>query len=79
MCVPYTGSQAWTSSLGYKTLDEWRPWTSNDQVAGYLQGYDHNLTFLTIKVIISVNNLLLKNGIICLRLIIVLILSLFIK
>ncbi|KAH9734386.1 serine carboxypeptidase-like 20 [Citrus sinensis] len=49
MCVPYTGSQAWTSSLGYKTLDEWRPWTSNDQVAGYLQGYDHNLTFLTIK------------------------------
>lgn len=49
MCVPYTGSQAWTSSLGYKTLDEWRPWTSNDQVAGYLQGYDHNLTFLTVK------------------------------
>lgn len=61
MCVPYTGSQAWTSSLGYKTLDEWRPWTSNDQVAGYLQGYDHNLTFLTIKVIISINIFLLKN------------------
>ncbi|GLT70900.1 hypothetical protein SLA2020_429520 [Shorea laevis] len=49
MCVPYTGSEAWTKSLGYKILDEWRPWTSNGQIAGYTQGYDHNLTFLTIK------------------------------
>lgn len=50
MCVPYTGSQAWTRSVGYKIVDEWRPWfSSNDQVAGYLQGYDHQLTFLTIK------------------------------
>ncbi|PON55216.1 Serine carboxypeptidase-like [Trema orientale] len=49
MCVPYTGSQAWTRSLGYKILDEWRPWISNTQIAGYLQGYDHNFTFLTIK------------------------------
>ncbi|KAL4035232.1 hypothetical protein IC575_003913 [Cucumis melo] len=50
MCVPYTGSQAWTSSVGYKIVDEWRPWFTNSQVAGYLQGYQHNLTFLTIKV-----------------------------
>ncbi|XP_022149961.1 serine carboxypeptidase 1-like isoform X2 [Momordica charantia] len=49
MCVPYTGSQAWTSSLGYKIVDEWRPWLSNAQVAGYLQGYEYNLTFITIK------------------------------
>ncbi|XP_050937629.1 serine carboxypeptidase-like 20 isoform X5 [Cucumis melo] len=49
MCVPYTGSQAWTSSVGYKIVDEWRPWFTNSQVAGYLQGYQHNLTFLTIK------------------------------
>ncbi|XAR58787.1 Carboxypeptidase C [Bertholletia excelsa] len=49
MCVPYTGSEAWTRSLGYKIVDEWRPWTSNGQVAGYTQGYDYNLTFLTIK------------------------------
>ncbi|XP_038879948.1 serine carboxypeptidase-like 20 isoform X2 [Benincasa hispida] len=49
MCVPYTGSQAWTSSLGYKIVDEWRPWFSNSQVSGYLQGYEHNLTFITIK------------------------------
>ncbi|KAJ7950922.1 Carboxypeptidase [Quillaja saponaria] len=50
MCVPYTGSEAWTQSLGYKTVDEWRPWlTYDNQVAGYVQGYDNNLTFLTIK------------------------------
>ncbi|KAJ9169841.1 hypothetical protein P3X46_017990 [Hevea brasiliensis] len=49
MCVPYTGSEAWTRSMGYKIVDEWRPWTSNGQVAGYTQGYENNLTFLTIK------------------------------
>ncbi|KAK6915769.1 Peptidase S10, serine carboxypeptidase [Dillenia turbinata] len=49
MCVPYTGTEAWTASLGYKIIDEWRPWNSNDQVAGYVQGYDKNLSFLTVK------------------------------
>ncbi|XP_024009668.1 serine carboxypeptidase-like 21 isoform X1 [Eutrema salsugineum] len=49
MCVPYTGSEAWTKSMGYKVVDEWRPWMSNDQVAGFTQGYDNNLTFLTVK------------------------------
>ncbi|CAI8608252.1 unnamed protein product [Vicia faba] len=49
MCVPFTGSQAWTRSIGYKIVDEWRPWLSNGQVVGFTQGYDNNLTFLTIK------------------------------
>ncbi|KAL5798283.1 hypothetical protein ACOSQ2_003103 [Xanthoceras sorbifolium] len=49
MCVPYTGSEAWTRSMGYKIIDEWRPWISNGQVAGYIQGYANNLTFLTVK------------------------------
>ncbi|KAK3416060.1 hypothetical protein EUGRSUZ_H01623 [Eucalyptus grandis] len=49
MTVPFTGTQAWTRSLGYKIIDEWRPWMTDDQVAGYLQGYDNNFTFLTIK------------------------------
>ncbi|KAJ8747904.1 hypothetical protein K2173_012794 [Erythroxylum novogranatense] len=49
LCVPYTGSEAWTKSLGYKVSDAWRPWFSAHDVAGYLQGYDNNLTFLTIK------------------------------
>ncbi|KAE8671013.1 Serine carboxypeptidase 1 [Hibiscus syriacus] len=34
MCEPYTGTQAWTKSLGYKTVSPWRSWTSNDQVSG---------------------------------------------
>ncbi|XP_028769706.1 serine carboxypeptidase-like 20 [Neltuma alba] len=49
MCVPFTGSQAWTRSMGYKVVDGWRPWIVNNQVAGYTQGYDKNLTFMTIK------------------------------
>ncbi|XP_022742195.1 serine carboxypeptidase 1-like [Durio zibethinus] len=49
MCVPFTGTQAWTKSLGYKTITPWRSWISNGQVAGYLQAYDHDITFLTIK------------------------------
>ncbi|KAJ4833227.1 Serine carboxypeptidase-like 20 [Turnera subulata] len=49
MCVPFTGSEAWTRSMGYTIVDEWRPWTSNGQVAGFTQGYANNLTFLTIK------------------------------
>ncbi|KAF8015380.1 hypothetical protein BT93_H1015 [Corymbia citriodora subsp. variegata] len=47
--VPFTGTQAWTRSIGYKIIDEWRPWMTDDRVAGYLQGYDNNFTFLTIK------------------------------
>ncbi|XP_021900181.1 serine carboxypeptidase-like 20 [Carica papaya] len=49
MCVPFTGSEAWTKSMGYKIVEEWRPWLVNQQVAGYLEAYDRNLTFLTIK------------------------------
>ncbi|XP_023523659.1 serine carboxypeptidase-like 20 [Cucurbita pepo subsp. pepo] len=37
MCLPFTGSEAWVRSLGYKVIDEWRPWTSNKQVVGYLR------------------------------------------
>ncbi|KAK4770732.1 hypothetical protein SAY87_031264 [Trapa incisa] len=47
--VPFTGTQAWTRSMGYKIIEEWRSWLSNEQVAGFLQAYDKNLTFLTIK------------------------------
>lgn len=35
MAVPFTGSQAWRRSIGYKIVDEWRPWSTNDQVSGY--------------------------------------------
>jgi hypothetical protein len=36
MCVPYTGTEAWTESLGYGVADSWRPWIVNEQVAGYI-------------------------------------------
>ncbi|XP_027183770.1 serine carboxypeptidase-like 20 [Coffea eugenioides] len=49
MCIPFTATEAWTASLGYPVVDQWRPWLSNDQVAGYLVEYAHNLTFLTVK------------------------------
>ncbi|KAF3323736.1 serine carboxypeptidase 1-like protein [Carex littledalei] len=49
LCIPFTGTEAWTRELGYKTIDKWRPWFFNDQVAGYVRGYDHNLTFMTVK------------------------------
>ncbi|OQU78933.1 hypothetical protein SORBI_3008G073700 [Sorghum bicolor] len=49
MCVPYTGSLAWTTSLGYGVIDSWRAWLVNEQVSGYTQGYENDLTFATIK------------------------------
>ncbi|CAL5028221.1 unnamed protein product [Urochloa decumbens] len=49
LCVPFTGTEAWVKSIGYQVVDRWRPWYYGNQVAGYTQGYDHNLTFLTIK------------------------------
>lgn len=49
MCVPYTGTEAWTASLGYAVVDPWRQWIVDEQVAGYTQGYEKGLTFATIK------------------------------
>ncbi|KAF8780672.1 hypothetical protein HU200_001275 [Digitaria exilis] len=49
LCIPFPGTEAWVRSIGYQVIDRWRPWYFGDQVAGYTQGYDHNLTFLTIK------------------------------
>lgn len=39
MCVPFTGSEAWTRAVGYKIVDEWRAWTVNNQVSGYVCFY----------------------------------------
>lgn len=49
MCVPFTGTEAWTRSVGYKIIDPWRPWLINNQIAGFTQGYANNFTFLTVK------------------------------
>ncbi|KAI5069244.1 hypothetical protein GOP47_0015545 [Adiantum capillus-veneris] len=49
MCVPFTGSQAWTRSMGYEVVKDWHPWLTDGQVAGYAIMYGRNLTFITIK------------------------------
>jgi len=48
MCVPHTGSEAWTESLNLPLVDEWRPWLVDNQVGGYVRAYK-GLTFATIK------------------------------
>lgn len=47
-CIFIAGSEKWTSEFGYPITDKWRPWYVGGQVAGYTQGYEHNLTFATI-------------------------------
>ena len=49
-CVPYTDNEDWTSGLGLPVKESWRPWTVDDQVAGYATTYDVNrFTFLTVQ------------------------------
>ncbi|KAL3138597.1 hypothetical protein ABBQ32_006363 [Trebouxia sp. C0010 RCD-2024] len=47
MCVPHTGSEAWTRGLGLKATEPWRPWKVNNQVAGYVQHYE-GLSYATV-------------------------------
>ncbi|XP_065300337.1 lysosomal protective protein-like [Dermacentor albipictus] len=43
------GNQIFVDSLGYEVLSEYKPWKLGDQVAGYYQTYEGNVTFVTIK------------------------------
>lgn len=50
LCVPHTGSEAWTRGLGRSRLATWQPWFVEDhQVAGYVVEYEGNLTYATVK------------------------------
>ncbi|KAL0701631.1 hypothetical protein Bca4012_057753 [Brassica carinata] len=49
MAVPYLGTQAWIRSLNYSIIDDWRPWMTSDQIAGYTRTYANKMTFATIK------------------------------
>ncbi|KAG2483710.1 hypothetical protein HYH03_017428 [Edaphochlamys debaryana] len=50
MAVPHTGSEAWTSELGYPVKSAWAPWfVADGQVAGYRVEYGHGLTYATVK------------------------------
>ena len=37
-CVPYSGTEFWTSNLGFHVSDDWRPWTldGGSRMAGYI-------------------------------------------
>jgi len=49
-CVPYNDNEAWTSGMGYNVKTAWRPWTVQQQVAGYVTVYENNdFSFITVK------------------------------
>ncbi|XP_019439670.1 PREDICTED: serine carboxypeptidase-like 2 [Lupinus angustifolius] len=49
MKVNFVGTQAWIRSLNYSIVDDWRPWYTNGQVAGYTRTYSNQMTFATVK------------------------------
>ncbi|XP_027942676.1 serine carboxypeptidase-like 18 isoform X3 [Vigna unguiculata] len=49
MASPFLGTQEWIRSLNYSIVDDWRPWNSNGQVAGYTRTYSNRMTFTTVK------------------------------
>lgn len=36
MLVSFLSTQAWIRSMNYSIIDDWRPWMTNNQVAGYI-------------------------------------------
>jgi serine carboxypeptidase-like clade 1 len=46
--VPLAGTRKWIKDLNWGVKDAWRPWMTNDQVAGYVIGYN-GLDFATVK------------------------------
>ena len=50
MCVPHTGTEAWTAWLGARLGERqrWAPWEVEGQVAGYAVHY-RGLVFATVK------------------------------
>ena len=51
MCVPHTGSEAWTAWLGGQLGGEergWAPWHVGSQVAGYAVHY-RGLVYATVR------------------------------
>ncbi|KAL4615203.1 hypothetical protein ACB092_07G106900 [Castanea dentata] len=54
MMIPYVGTLAWVNFLNMTTVDGWRPWTVDGQIAGFTEKYvktttGDGLTFATVK------------------------------
>lgn len=45
--IPTLGTRKWISELGWDVTQDWRPWTTNGQISGYLIDYD-NFQFATV-------------------------------
>lgn len=39
LCVPHTGSEAWTRAMGYGVEAEWQPWFVADKQVGRSGGH----------------------------------------
>ena len=48
MCLPFTGTEAWTSSLRLPVHRPWRQWYMDGQVAGFNVRYQ-GLTYVTVR------------------------------
>jgi serine carboxypeptidase-like clade 2 len=48
-CVPTLGTQYWINKLNMAIKTEWKAWHARNQVAGFVQEYDNNFVFLTVK------------------------------
>jgi len=46
--VPFLGTEAWIRSLNYSIVDDWRPWLTNGQVAGYSSNSSYIATGLNL-------------------------------
>ena len=46
-CVPTIGTLNWINALGREVKEDWRPWYTGDQVAGYFQAFD-GLDFVSV-------------------------------
>jgi len=42
------GTQDWIWTLGYKNINLWDVWNVDNQVAGYVTRFEHDLTFVTV-------------------------------
>jgi serine carboxypeptidase-like clade 1 len=48
MCLPFTGTEAWTSSLELPLLRPWRQWHVKGQVAGFNVRFE-GLDYVTVR------------------------------
>ena len=46
--IPTLGTRKWISDLAWNVTNDWRPYTTDDQVSGYIIEYENNFSFATV-------------------------------